>query len=135
MFFGRRKTKTNTNLPDDLLDFLEKADEAYMIAYDARNVDDLKKYMTRECVIKVSRLASETGGARYFSTDKFRETLWSIKNQGMGTLTLIKTVTYKNIRINQSYMKVSNDYAEVWSLQFTPSGWIVVNIEDCEVTF
>lgn len=126
--------ESNENsLPQDILEFLDEADNRYIRAYETRNLPCLKDYFTRECIIKLGPIIANTASLRYFSNSKFRVTDWTLSEKNGEVWSVTKSVTYTDIRVAGSMrMKVSNDYVEEWTLYVTDDEVLVSNVHLCQ---
>lgn len=113
--FGFGKKKETSNLPKQLQDFLTAADENYMRAFAMKSIKVLSTHFTRECSVKIARIVYSEGNYRFFGTDKFRTTRWSIERQDSSTITLLKVVDFDKVKVSKSFkMQVADNYSERW---------------------
>ena len=114
-------------LPVEFERFLDMADEAYIRAYETRNLPCLKDFFTRECILRLGSLIANTAGGRYFANDKFRTTYWTpISRPNEKTWIVQKDVVFSDIHVAGSMrMKVSQDYTEMWTLYVTEEELLV----------
>lgn len=109
------KHKSNSALKKSYIDFLNSADSAYMRAFTIRSVKALHKYMSRDCVVKLS--AQIYSGNRYFGAEKFRTTDWTVISESEGIYDLCKSVTFAKVKFTKTFeMSVAVDYKELWRL-------------------
>lgn len=117
-FFSKRESSSNT-LSKPLITFLNKADAEYMKAYSVKTTRAFAAYASRECAIKVTQLIMQSTN-RYFGTDKFRNTEWTLQEDNSGILSILKSVTFDKIRV-AGYMSIAveTDYKETWIVDST----------------
>lgn len=117
-FFSKRESSSNA-LSKSLITFLNKADAEYMKAYAVKTTRSFATYASRECAIKVTQLIMQSTN-RYFGTDKFRNTVWTLQEDNAGVLSILKSVTFDKIRV-AGYMSIAveTDYKETWIVDST----------------
>lgn len=116
MLFGKKK-KTVSEIPEDILDFLEEADKRYIRAFETRSITPLKDYFSRQCMVKLSNMIANQASSRYFGSDKFRTTSWVVIQQPNSIGVFKKVVEYESIKVHGSMgMKISADYDEEWTV-------------------
>lgn len=114
---------------EELLQFLDLADSAYIEAYETRNLAILKDFFTRDCILSVGSLIRSTASMRYFANEKFRSTSWQILNSIGEKITVRKSVVFSDIRLHGSTkMKISQDYEETWEIIVTEEEMLVSNV-------
>ena len=116
MFSFFSKKKDTSSIPSKILGVLEDADEAYMKAFTTKRLSPLSSYMTRDCLVTVSRIVYATG-SRYFGAPKYRNTEWVIKGKSeSGDLVIEKNVTFDRIALKGSLkVNCAQDYSEIWT--------------------
>lgn len=123
--FGKKKE--TSGLPKQLLDFLTLADETYMKAFMMKSVKVLNEYFSRECCIKLARVVYSEGNCRFFGTEKFRTTTWTVKKSDSEKLFLIKEVVFDKVKVSKSFkMQIADDYSEEWCV--AASNYVVLDV-------
>jgi hypothetical protein len=131
--FGKKKQSHN-GIADDLYEFLEEADKLYIKAFETRSIGILKDYFTRECCRALSVWIVNEASSRFFSEERFRNTTWEIFQQSATNIVLRKQCVYRDIHLTMSRtMKVSDDYAEEWTVQVTPDEFWVSNVKSIDM--
>lgn len=126
--FGFKKKK-QTDIADDLYEFLEEADKLYIRAFETRSICILKEYFTRDCCIAISRWIVAEASSRYFSEERFRNTTWEISEESSTQIVLRKQCVYRDVRLTASRtMKVSDDYEEMWTVAVSPDEYWVTSV-------
>lgn len=128
--FGKKKEVQKQNgIADDLLEFLNEADALYIKAFETRSIGLLKNHFTRECCYAISRWIVAEASSRYFSDEKFRNTIWAVEQDNGSSIVLTKECTFRDIRISIGRtMKVSDDYKETWTINVTPDEFWVSDV-------
>lgn len=99
-----------------------------MLSYVSKSIRPLEKYMSRECVVKVSR-AIYSSPRRYFGAPKFRDTAWSLIECKNGCCVIRKEVKFDAIKLKGGLScPVSNDYNEVWCMD---NNYVITDISQC----
>lgn len=118
------------NLPDDLYVFLNEADKLYIKAFETRSVRILMDYFTVDCIRSISQSIIYEGASRYFSEERFRETKWSVLSEEVDEAKVKKLCIYRSVRISPlRKMKISDDYAEEWTVSISEDEFWVTNIK------
>lgn len=126
--FGFKKKK-QTDIADDLYEFLEEADKLYIRAFETRSIGILKEYFTRDCCLAISRWIVAEASSRYFSEERFRNTTWEISEESSTQIVLRKQCVYRDVRLTASRtMKVSDDYEETWTVAVSPDEYWVTSV-------
>lgn len=126
--FGFKKKK-QTDIVDDLYEFLEEADKLYIRAFETRSIGILKEYFTRDCCLAISRWIVAEASSRYFSEERFRNTTWEISEESSTQIVLRKQCVYRDVRLTASRtMKVSDDYEEMWTVAVSPDEYWVTSV-------
>lgn len=126
--FGFKKKK-QTDIADDLYEFLEEADKLYIRAFETRSIGILKEYFTRDCCLAISRWIVAEASSRYFSEERFRNTTWEISEESSTQIVLRKQCVYRDVRLTVSRtMKVSDDYEEMWTVAVSPDEYWVTSV-------
>lgn len=126
--FGFKKKK-QTDIADDLYEFLEEADKLYIRAFETRSIGILKEYFTRDCCLAISRWIVAEASSRYFSEERFRNTTWEISEESSTQIVLRKQCVYRDVRLTASRtMKVSDDYEEMWTVTVSPDEYWVTSV-------
>lgn len=98
------------------LSFLNKVDKEYMKAFNTRSVRDLQQYLTRDCNVKVSKKIYGIG-AKYFGSERFRNTEWIVQSKEESKTVIRKVVTFDKVKVVGSIcIGVADDYDELWVL-------------------
>ena len=123
--------KKTSGIREDYTDFLNEVDEYYMRAFSTRAVNRLlSPYLTRECIVKVSRKIL-SGRERYFGAEKFRRTSWVLLCKGVDEWRIKKVVEFDKIRVaGQVAISIAPDYVEEWSVDFRSKPYQVKDIQD-----
>lgn len=128
MLFGKKK-KVISEIPEDILEFLEEADKRYIRAFETRSIQPLKDYFSRKCMVKLSSMIANQASSRYFGSDKFRTTSWVVIQKPESIGVFKKVVEYESIKVHGSMgMKISADYDEEWTIIITDDELIVDDI-------
>lgn len=115
MFSLFGKKKETSGLPKQLQDFLTSADDMYMRAFSMKSIKVLGNHFSRECCVKLARVIYSEGNFRFFGTEKFRSTTWTIEKQDDEKIYIIKQVDFDKVKISKNFkMQIADNYSEKW---------------------
>lgn len=127
--FGFGKKNKQTDIADDLYEFLEEADSLYIRAFETRSIGILKDYFTRDCCLAISRWIVAEASSRYFSEERFRNTTWVRVQESATQVIFKKQCVYKDVKLTSTRsMKISDDYEELWTINISPEEYWVANV-------
>ena len=93
--FGSKKTKSVAG-SSRVIGFLDKADDAYMLAFDSKNIKPFAPYADPAvCTVVLQEILS--GEDRYFGTSKLRKRSWEIVLDDGRTVRAVKHVGHEAI--------------------------------------
>lgn len=102
------------NIDRELLEFLKKVDELYMVSYQLKSTKDISRYLSRDCAARLSSTVCSVN-VRYFGESKYRNTVWINEGVADGIITIRKEVTFDNIKIaGKLAIAIASDYTERW---------------------
>jgi len=123
------RQKGSPALSRDLEHFLNDADVEYMRAFATKSIRQLQNFVSRECAVKISRVIFGNAN-RYFGSEKFRRTEWSIQDSVDGVVTLQKCVHFDKVRIGATLdIGVASDYKECWVVDTRSHKLVVLDIK------
>jgi hypothetical protein len=127
--FTKVKIKDLTMLASsDLLDFLEKADDAYILTYETSEIMYFSKYASSAVCHQVLD-AIHKNSDRLFGTKKYRKRTWSIIEQKKNEILLRKVVTQKKIEVKYGIkVALGDEIIETWRVSLNPSGYLVEDV-------
>lgn len=122
--------KLYSGISQDLYDFLEAADNAYIQMYQSKSIKTFTPYASRELLYNLADMLPEAD-LRLFGSDKYRRREWLLVDNSSVFFRVKKQVTYKNIEL-RSGIKVAlgDDMEEVWTVTRVNNKYCVMNIED-----
>ena len=124
--FSKRSIST---LKREHIDFLNTVDYEYMRAYAVKSTTRLNKYLSRECAVEIGR-AVYSINSKYFGSEKFRDTTWTLITQSTNLLVVLKEVEFSKVRVAGSLsLTVADDYKEIWRLDISNGNLCVCGIE------
>lgn len=114
----------------ELTKFLDKADDAFIYAYETRRYGVLTDMFTIQCMRNISVMASIDNGTRYFGKKGMRNTTWEIISENEDEYEVRKTVIYRKIHLTMTrLMKASTDYTCIWKvIKLLSGGYKVISI-------
>lgn len=137
--FGLFKSNSNASLifvgkfKSAQKEFLELADEAYLLTFKQLDMKHFAKYSSRQLYMNIYRsLTLERPWACV--SDKFKKTTWSlIETEGDDFLATKETVFDKVNVSKQLKLSVADDYKELWGVSRNTIGeYIVERITEVE---
>ena len=118
-----------SNVGDELLSFLNEADDRYIYAFESKSPGALKGFFSIDCIKMIMRWSLIDAGARYFSDKAFRRTSWLIDNPE-NPQPITKTCVFDNVKVALARtIKVSEDYKERWVVRNLGDSFIVEDIK------
>ena len=88
------------------------------------------RHFSLDCCRKMSVWITNEASSRFFSDEKFRTTTWTVLEETDSHVKVQKECIFKDIKISMSRsMKVSDDYKEIWDIQVTPDGYMVLGVD------
>lgn len=106
--------KSNTSLPKSVLSRLDRAFDAYIQAYGARQMRFLTPYFNRGCIQKLA--PSIYNEDRFFATSRFRRVTWELIAKKGSLLTVKQNIEFDKIRAAGFSINVSQSYQETWTI-------------------
>ena len=126
--FKRCRKNSEQNGTEELINFLNKVDSAYMNAYATKSTKELRDSLGEMCLAKVASWIF-TYNARYFGTPKFRTTVWTQVGWEDGNRLMQKDVTFGRVRVaGNIHMNLADDYSELWVVRTTPESYRIMDI-------
>lgn len=112
--------KGHGSLPDikdtKLLEFLNKASEAYIQSFTERQMKYLSKYVSDE-VIRELLPTLKQDDILFIGTPKYRETVFTIIVDDNSTLKVKRELHHKNVELKRGIkMALGDDLTEIWEI-------------------
>lgn len=110
--FGKAASK------DTLLQFLEEANDVYIRAWETRSISLLKNHFTVKGARGIGTWIVQEASSRYFCDKKFRDVEWTQleRTDNFAKYRLVCTFRSQKLLLSGKSMKLSDDYAEIWSI-------------------
>lgn len=108
-------------------DFLESADEAYLLTFKQMDMSHFSKYASRTLYMTIYRsLTVERPWAGV--SDKFKKTTWTLLETAEdGSFLASKMTTFDKVNVSrQLKLSVADDYKELWGVVRNSSGSYIV---------
>lgn len=123
MFLFKKKNKTN-----DIIKYLEKADDAYMTAFETRDVSEFSKYCTRDVLRQVKEMVM-SGDDIYLGLDRYRHREWFLVKEGNTVKVYFKKITHDPVElVHKIAVAIADNISEEWTLLDAPSGYVITEI-------
>lgn len=128
MFWKKRKDKT----PNDIIEYLEAADDAYMDAFETKDVSAFSKYCTRDVAYFVRDLVlSDT--EQVFGLKRYRHREWCLVSDGDVIRVYFKKITHDPVEvIHRIAIAIADDISEEWTLERQDSRYVITDIRRLE---
>lgn len=126
-FFSIRK---RANPMDTLREFLNKADEAMIHAYETKQLEGFIQYASNKvlCFV-VDRINSKE--QIFFGTQNYRTRNWIVLSDSGGCISIKKELRHRHVRLNKKiYVAVGEDVNELWKISITNGRYIIEEIEE-----
>ena len=105
--FGKKKTT--------VVGFLDKADDAYMLAFESKNIKPFAPYADAAvCTAVLQEILS--GEERYFGTAKKRKRSWEVVLDDGRKVRAIKCVCHEPIKCGSINIKLGDDVVQAWEV-------------------
>jgi hypothetical protein len=101
-----------------LMQFLEEADEAYIFAHQARQINPFIKYANSTvCDNILDDIRRHNNDPKLFGTKAYRERKWKIISASSNTVTVQKDLTHKHVKIQRGVqVAIGDDMHEIWKV-------------------
>lgn len=114
--FGNRKNRKVPTAETRLIGFLEKADDAYMLAFESKNIKPFTPYADPAvCTAVLQEILS--GEDRYFGTSKLRKRSWEVVLDDGRTVRAVKRVGHVAINCGRGVsVPLGDDISQAWDV-------------------
>ena len=102
---------------DNLIAFLEEADNAYVRAYQYRAISELARYTTRDFAIEMQQKITYYND-KIWGAPSHRRTAWSIVSTDGVVITVRKELTFKKVKYGRMLVKIGDDCVEYWKIVY-----------------
>lgn len=131
IFHKREKKCTHNEQNFDysaLINFLEKADDAYILTHATLNIMYFSKFAcSRACNDLIEFLYRNP--PKMFGSRKTRQREWYIVEQLDHAITLRKSITHRQVKVKRGIkIKLGDDMTEYWEISIRPAGYQVKSI-------
>lgn len=127
LFQSKVEIVKNDKINRKLLEFLDKADDAYMEGYSKSKMELFADYMTPElCEIICEEM--EQGGKKLFGPKNARERKWYLLEGGKDNYKLKKILTHKKLKQGTVSISLGDCIEETWSVATRNDSYIVLDI-------
>jgi hypothetical protein len=115
-------------IPEELLRFLEYADDGYILAHETNQISYFSPYAsTAVCHAVMDRI--QHGTSKMFGTSSLRIRTWSVCKVGDGYYILRKSITHRTVLAKQGMrLALGDDMEETWKVTVRPDGFIVDDV-------
>lgn len=121
--FGKKQGTGNK-----VLDWLDKADNAYSYACQVKNASGLQDYLTRGCLAKQMERV-RLGEKVYAGLDRYKHVEWKLLSSTDSNYKYRKVVTYDNIKFSHGVTAaVGEGYDEDWTVTIIDNKYYVSEI-------
>jgi len=118
-FAGERKT---------LAAFLEKADNAYIKAFQYKMLGDFTEYAVPEVYYEVQQKIIYRNN-RIWGTEELRKRKWDIISDAENKIVVRKELTFKTIKFGHTYVPAGDNCIEYWTVEKTKKGYKIKEIQ------
>lgn len=115
--FGRKKEQSSQPGSGKLVGFLSDADDAYMLAFEARNIKPFAQYADPAvCTAILQEILS--GEDRFFGVAKLRQREWKVTLDDGRTVQAIKLVSHKPVKVGRGVsIPLGDTIKQVWDVR------------------
>lgn len=125
--FGKRPARTGSGR---VLDFLNKADDAYMLVFESKNIKPLTSYADPAvCNAVLQEVLS--GKDHYFGAAKLRKRTWQVTLDDGRVVSAVKTVSHEAIKAGRGVsIPLGDAISQVWDVRVDggPTAFKVIRI-------
>ncbi|MDQ0885063.1 hypothetical protein QFZ81_000151 [Paenibacillus sp. V4I9] len=127
--FSRSAFKRKSELiSKELFEFLEKADDAYILTHEAIEISFFSKYATSHVCNEVMESIYKNP-AKLFGTKKYRERIWCVMQQQKNEIVLRKEISHKRIKVRKGIkVALGDDMVEYWTISHGADGFLVEDV-------
>jgi len=100
---------------NELIAFLEEADNAYIRAYQYRSLSELLQFITRELAIEMQQKITYYND-KIWASPAHRLRTWTIVSAEEQIITVRKELTFKNVKYGRMLVKIGDDCVEYWKV-------------------
>jgi hypothetical protein len=112
----------------ELIDFLEKADDAYILTHETIEISYFSKYASNAVCNEILE-AIYKNPAKLFGTKNYRTRTWSIVEQEQDVIVLRKEIFHRNIEVKKGiHIALGDEIIEEWRISLGPNGFLIVQI-------
>lgn len=125
--FLKKLFKKETKDDKDLFKFLDKADDAYMRAFETSDIRLFEPYAS----LPVLRHLQEAMKVEdtYFGLARYRKRSWTVVNIEQETYTLQKLLRHDNIHVTATvFVPLGEDLSEIWTVEYIRGKYTVTGI-------
>lgn len=117
------------NKSNNLVRWLDEADEALIRAYELRDVTQLSNFAVKEVL---HTLEDDVYlNKKLFGTKAYRIRSWDISEIGADSYVITKHLTHKHVRLSRNIiMAIADDITEKWKVAYTESGFRIMDIKE-----
>lgn len=127
LFQSKIEVVKNDKINKKLIEFLNKADDAYMYGYSKSRIEFFADYMSAElCEIIAEEM--EQGEKKLFGPKEARSREWFLLESLNGKYKLKKILTHKRIKQGSVSLSLGSYVEETWSVKTVGNSYLVVDI-------
>jgi len=118
-------------ISDDLLEFLEQADDAYILSHLMFQIEAFSPYATGAvCNALLDDMYRKP--PRMFGTKKYRRRHWSVVEHHPDWLIVRKRLTHEKVKAGRGiYIALGDDMEELWTVSRLADGYLISNVQQC----
>lgn len=106
------------SLSESLLDYLEQADDAYILTHDTENIAHFSKFASNEVCHEVMDWIWKNP-RRMFGTKKHRIRKWEVVELGGDTIVVRKELSHRPVKVRRGMrFSLGDAFVELWELSF-----------------
>lgn len=123
-----KRSSRPDNISPELYEFLEQADDAYILTHESAEISCFSKYANSSVCNEVIE-AIFKNPAKMFGTKNNRERTWSLIGQYSNEILVRKEITHSPIEVKRGIRITLGDHmVEVWKVSSGPRGFLVEDV-------
>ena len=111
-----------------LIDFLEEADDAYILSHQTKQISYFSRYACDSvCTDLLDLMRSQE--SKLFGTKSYRERTWSVLSEEGESILVKKELTHKHVKIRKGvHVAIGEDMKEHWRIRRVKDSFTVMEI-------
>ncbi|WP_115995637.1 hypothetical protein [Cohnella lupini] len=124
---GMRKGRSEL-IPPELYDFLEEADDAYILTHQTAEISSFSKYASNSVCNEVLEGIYKKP-AKMFGTKNYRDRTWTVIDRQEDEIVLRKEIAHRSIKVKKGIRLTLGDHMiELWTVSLHSRGYLIEEV-------